>query len=163
MDYTYTYMTATSSDVPAGMAVVFGIVCGVFAIALYVVASIFMMKLFQKAGVARWKAWVPIYNQCKFLQLGGQNPNWMWLMLTIIGGIVVFIFMCIAAFNIGKKLGKSDAFVTLYALTCVCGVTEFVWLGICGLDSSKWDESQGAPSRAFETKNLANPAAPTAA
>jgi len=106
-----------------------------------------MGKLFRKAGVPFWKAWVPIYSTVKFFQIGGQNPLFiLFALIPFVGEIALVVFSCLAAYNIGKKLGKSDAFVVLYVFLGI------VWTGICGLDGSTWDESQGQPSLAYETK-----------
>ena len=40
-------------------------------ITVYVVTAVMYMKLFAKANVAAWKAWIPVVNYWKFLQLGG--------------------------------------------------------------------------------------------
>ena len=148
MDYTYTYnITTTSSDLSTGVIVGMVIMYIVMIAAFYVLSAIFMGKLFRKAGVPFWKAWVPIYNMVKFLQIGGQNPLYiLFALIPFVGEIILVVFMCIAAYNIGKKLNKSDAFVVLYVFLSI------VWTGICGLDKSTWDESQGQPSLAPETK-----------
>ena len=59
----------------------------VLALASYVVSSIFLMKLFEKAGVqGKWRAWVPIYNMMVFAKLGDLNP---WWVLVLWGGSIV--------------------------------------------------------------------------
>ena len=62
----------------------------IFAIAVYVIGSIFMMKVFEKAGVqGKWRAWVPVYNQMIFLKLGDLSP---WLILiTIAASVIPFL------------------------------------------------------------------------
>ena len=48
-------------------------VIAVFALAFYVLTAVFYMKLFAKANVPAWKAWVPVVNLWKFLELGGYR------------------------------------------------------------------------------------------
>jgi hypothetical protein len=132
----------------AGWAIfgVFMAIMLVIALAAYCLRSVFMMQLFHKAGVARWKAWIPIYNSIKFLQLGGQHPAWILINLVPVAGqVVYYIFMCIAAYNIGLKLKKDGAWVIMYIFIGI------VWLGVLGLDSSTWDEKLGAKSLAPDT------------
>ena len=55
----YDYPDGTAIALYAGLAIFWFI----FAIAAYVLTSVFMMKIFEKAGVqGKWRAWVPIYN-----------------------------------------------------------------------------------------------------
>ncbi len=108
--------------------------------------AIFTGKLFKKAGVPLWKAFVPIYSQIKLLQIGGQNPLYiLFNLIPFVGSIIFLVFTCMAVYNIDKKLGKSDAFLVLYIFLAP------VWLGINGLDKSVWDDSLGSPSLAPET------------
>ncbi len=73
----------------AGLAVLAGVylLFFIFAIAFYIVGSIFLMKIFEKAGVqGKWRAWVPIYNYMVFSKLGDLSP---WLILIAIGASIV--------------------------------------------------------------------------
>jgi len=49
------------------------IISVVAAVAAYVLMAVFYMKLFAKANVPAWKAWVPVVNVWKFLELGGYH------------------------------------------------------------------------------------------
>ena len=173
---------------------VFWIIYMLFIIVIgYVLPAIFMMKLFKKARVKPWAAWVPFYNQWKFLQIGGYHGQ---LIFILVGGIVAYIigcvmlaigvsmtssgyyydysnssygydmgnifniigiifmiltvaamvvytvFQCMAAYQISKKLNKDGAFVVLYIFFSV------IWMGICGLDKSTWDDKKGRKSLA---------------
>ena len=113
-----------------------------FAIAFYVVASIFMMKIFEKAGVqGKWRAWVPVYNTLIFAKLGDISP---WVILVLFGvslipflnfltGIGLAIVLALAAWRIGLKLQKDAVWVVLYVLLSI------VWLGINAFDKSRWN------------------------
>lgn len=156
-----TTVTGFSSDASTGlwaMLMAMMLVIVFMGLAVYIVCSIFMGKIFQKAGVKFWKAWVPVYNVIKFLQIGGQNPLLILLnLIPFVGSIIFLVFSIIAAINIDKKLGKSGAFVLLYVFISP------VWMGVNGLDKSIWDDSLGAASLAPETATIGNnqPTEPT--
>lgn len=73
-----------------------------------IIAIVGMWKLFTKAGEPGWKAIVPIYNSWTFLKLGNQAGWWSLVALIPIVGLVSIVFMAIAAYNIGQKLGKES-------------------------------------------------------
>lgn len=143
------YYYDTGSAAIVGIAVLFGVI---FAIAGYVLSSLFLMKIFEKAGVqGKWRAWVPVYNSMIFLKLGDLSP---WLILYTIGAslllgwipflgqIVVIasaVVMVLAAYRVGQKLQKEGAWVVLYIFLSI------VWLGIMAFDKSRWN-SQIAPA-----------------
>ncbi|MCR2816040.1 DUF5684 domain-containing protein [Microbacterium jiangjiandongii] len=111
----------------------------------YVLTSLFMMKLFDKAGVqGRWRAWVPIYNTMVFAKLGDLNPWWLliaWgagIILAPVGvGSLFFlaasVYTVLAAYRVGVKLQKEPVWVVLYIFLSV------VWLGILAFDRSRWN------------------------
>ncbi|MEV4774438.1 DUF5684 domain-containing protein [Microbacterium sp. LTA6] len=115
-----------------------------FAIVFYVIASIFMMKIFEKAGVqGKWRAWVPVYNTLIFAKLGDISP---WVVLILFGvsfipflnfltGIGLAIVMALAAWRVGLKLQKDAVWVVLYVLLSI------VWLGINAFDKSRWNSN----------------------
>jgi len=125
-----------------------------FAIVLlvvYIITAIFMMKLFAKANVPAWKAWVPFVNFWKFLELGGYHGATSLLFVASIIPFVGFItlpigyvLMCMAAYQIGLKLGKDGAWVVLYIFFSI------IWLGILGLNKSMWNDSFGKPALGIE-------------
>ena len=110
----------------------------IVALAYYVVASLFTAAVFKKANIAQWKAWVPVYNTIKMLQLGGFS-GWYLLLVLIpyLGAIAVAVIECIAIYNISKKFGKDGAWLVLYIFL------PLVWLGIIGYDSSKFSDKKG--------------------
>jgi hypothetical protein len=116
---------------------------------VYVISSWFLARIFAKAGIEQWIAWVPIYNTWKFLELGGQK-GWLSLLVLIpyVGGIVTAIYLCIAAYNIGRGFGKeSSGWVVLYALVTL------VWYGIIAFDDSRWN---GIPSQPVISGSFGN-------
>ncbi|WP_417508420.1 large exoprotein [Microbacterium sp.] len=144
-------------DTGAAIAALFAFIAVglIFAVAAYVVTSIFMMKVFEKAGVqGKWRAWIPIYNSMIFTKLGDLSP---WLILYSFGGAIVLswipvlnifagllslaggVVMVMAAYRVGQKLQKEGAWVVLYIFLSI------VWLGIMAFDKSRWN-TQVAPA-----------------
>ena len=145
------YTTTQSSDVSdaaaAGIATVVILFSLLFAALIYVGWSYCLGRIFKKAGVESWKAWVPVYNNWVLLELGDQQGFWAVLALVPVVNIVSAVFMYIAYYNIGLKLGKEGAFVLLAIFVPVVWV---IWLAF---DSSTW---KGAPQA---TKQPATPPA----
>lgn len=126
--------SSTMSD--SEIAVIILAMLGFVAVA-YVVSSIFRQKIFGKAGVESWKAWVPIYNKYTMLQLGGQNGWWIFFSLVPLGNVISSAFIIIAEYFIQRKLGKPDWYLVIAVLI------QPVWLGMLAFDSSTWDDSRG--------------------
>lgn len=140
----YTYTTDTSSSLDPAAAVAL-LLFYIFAIAFaYVINGIFLGLIFKKAGVPQWAAWVPFYSTWKMLEIGGQQGFWAILTILPFVNIVSAIFMYIAMYNIGLKLGKSGVFVLLAIFLPI------VWLIWLAVDRSVWNNTVGAPSRAVE-------------
>jgi len=126
-----------------GVAILIGFIA---AVAGYVLTSLFLMKIFEKAGVqGKWRAWVPVYNSMIFMKLGDLSP---WLILYAFGaslllswipvigqlvGLASFVLMVLAAYRVGQKLQKEGAWVVLYIFLAI------VWLGIMAFDKSRWN------------------------
>lgn len=118
----------------------------IFAIGFYILSSIFLMKIFEKAGVqGKWRAWVPIYNYMVFSKLGDLSP---WLILIAIGASILLswipvigwvvallplIVTLLAAWRVGLKLQKEAVWLILYFFLSI------VWLGILAFDKSRWN------------------------
>ena len=137
------YYTTSSVDSSAAIAAALGfmVFALIFSVVIYVVFALCLMRIFKKAGIEQpWAAWVPIYNNWKMLEVGGQQGFWAVLALIPVVNIVSAVFMYIAMYNIGLKLGKEGVFVLLAIFLSP------VWLIWLAVDSSIWDESKGAPS-----------------
>jgi uncharacterized membrane protein len=134
----------TGDDATAAAFTIFFLMATlVFTIALYVVTALCLMRIFKKAGVKQWIAWVPFYNNWKMLEIGGQQGFWAVLAIIPIVSIVSAIYMYIAMYHIGKKLGKDDIFVLL---AIFFPYVWFIWLAV---DKSTWnDKASSAPSLA---------------
>lgn len=104
----------------------------VIALTSYVITSWLLGRIFKKAGVKQWIAWVPIYNVWKLLELGNQQGFWAVLAIIPPVNIISAVFTYIAMYHIGKKLGKEDWFVILAIFLPI------IWLIWLAFDDSKW-------------------------
>lgn len=139
MDYSSLYDTTTTTvdpEVATGVFLFFLFFGLIIAAALYVVYAIFLSKIFKKAGVDGWIAWVPFYNQWKMLEIGGQQGFWAVLAIIPLVNYVSLVFQYIAMYHIGKKLGKEGVFVLLAIFLPI------VWLIWLAVDKSAWDDSK---------------------
>ncbi|HWI32640.1 MAG TPA: large exoprotein [Microbacterium sp.] len=127
----------------------------IFAVAGYVISSLFLMRIFDKAGVqGKWRAWVPVYNAMVFAKLGDLSP---WVMLgaivassllsqvPVIGWLISLAALAvgvIAGWRVGLKLGKDWPYLLLWLIP---GVGTLIWLGILAFDKSPWNQIAPAP------------------
>ncbi|HBT94756.1 MAG TPA: hypothetical protein DEB24_00945 [Coriobacteriia bacterium] len=144
MDYYYYY---GSSDAALAFVAAFGLFGAALGLVYYVIYAFFLMKLFEKANVPAWKAWVPFVNTWKLFELGGFQGALSLLFLAAvipcvgwIAAIAAAVLGYIAAYNIGLKNGKEGVWVVLYIFLPV------VWAGILGLGKSTWNDSLGKPA-----------------
>ena len=140
----YEYSSSASDDVSAGVLVFllgFYVFFIFLSLAIYIASSIGLMKIFNKAGVPGWAAWIPFFNNWKMLEIGGQQGFWAVLAIIPVVNIVSTVYLYIAMYHIGKKLGKDGAFL-LWAF--FVAPVWFLWLGF---DKSTWNDSAAtAPS-----------------
>ena len=146
-DYSYSngYSSVSSTDAAAAAAIFvafLGFMLIIVAIT-YVITAFFMSKMFNKAGIPGWAAWVPVYNSWKLLEMGGQQGFWAILAIVPVVNIVSMIFMYIAMYQIGLKFGKEGVFVLLAIFLPIVWV---IWLAVD--KTAVW---QGAPTQAAAT------------
>jgi len=114
----------------AGFWAGFGIGCVVF----YVINAWLLGRVFKKAGVARWKAWIPFVNIWNMLKIGGRSgANIFW---AICGYLALGISTgCLGAFTADDKL------VALPVVSIILSVAAVVFLVIyiCKLISAVWN------------------------
>lgn len=147
MDYNAHYAYPTASE-PAATAAVVGFVFLfflIFAVIAYAIGAFVTGRLFKKAGIPQWAAWVPIYNTWKLLQMGDQQGFWAILMLFPVLNVISLIFMYIAMFHIGKKLGKEDWFVLVAIFLPI------IWIIWLAFDDSKWPVAEKKKTVATNT------------
>lgn len=155
IDLLSSYYGPGYGDPFAGVGAAFGaMIAGMIAIALipllivYVLFSVFYMKLFEKAGVeGKWRAWVPVYREMIFLKLGDVNP-WAYLIFVVAGALLTFIWIgtlglaaglvlwTMAAIRISQKAKGEPAWA---ALTVFTGIGSIIWLGIMAFTKDAWN------------------------
>ncbi|HEY5695503.1 MAG TPA: DUF5684 domain-containing protein [Candidatus Saccharimonadales bacterium] len=141
--YYDTSTTTTLTDAQAAGFIATVMLFGLIFVAIsYVVYSFILWRIFNKAGVAQWKAWVPIYNTWIMYELGDQQGFWAILMFIPVVNIVAAVFMYIAMYNIGLKLGKEGVFVLLAIFLPI------VWLIWLAVDNSTWKGKATAAHKA---------------
>lgn len=144
-------LTPEQTTAMAMFMLFFFFIAMIVSVAMYVLASVCLMRIFKKAGIQPWIAWIPIYNSWKLLEIGGQQGFWAVLAIIPVINIVSAVFMYIAMYNIGLKLGKSGSFVLLAIFLSP------VWLIWLAFDKSVWDDDAGAPSLAGEAEPVTAP------
>ena len=136
-DYYSSYeSTPTDEAAAVGFAIFAFLFMFTIIAATYVVTALLTMRIFKKAGVEGWKAWVPFYNHWTLLELGNQKGFWAVLIIVPIVNVVSTIFTYIAMYNIGLKLGKDGAFV-LWAI--FLPIVWYIWLAV---DDSTWEKAK---------------------
>lgn len=137
------YGSVGTEDIGTGLGVVATLllffVYILFILAFYVVYAIFLGKIFKKAGVSSYKAWIPIYNTWKTLEIGGQQGFWAILGLLPVINIVTAVLTYLAMHNINKKLGYE------VSMTVLAILLPFVWVIVVGLSKNEWNDSLGDP------------------
>jgi hypothetical protein len=129
------------------------------AVIAYAIISYLLSRIFKKAGIPGWKAWVPVYSTWVTLELGGQ-AGWLSLLLitpsvanllsstpgadnvtialfvvSVIIWLVATVYLYIAMYKIGQHFGKEDYFV-LWAI-----FLPIVWYAWLAFDQSTWKKS----------------------
>ena len=125
----------------AGFFVLFGIFVGLI---IYAIHAFLLGKIFKKAGVAGWIAWVPFYNNWKLLELGDQKGFWSVLAIVPVVNIVSAVFVVIAMYHIGLKLQKDGWFVIIAIFL------PLIWEAWLAFDSSTWQSSPLSPQPSYK-------------
>lgn len=138
-----TQPNVTTAETAEATAVMWFILIAMFLFVAvtYVVVAIFLSRIFKKAGVLGWKAWVPVYNTWVTLEIGDQKGWWALVMLFPVVNIIASVFLYIAMYTIGLRLGKEGTFV-LWAI-----FLPIVWYAWLALDDSTWDADVTGPTQ----------------
>jgi hypothetical protein len=130
------YDTPDSAEIALIVSALFAAIAIYLVVLLgsYALTAWLLSRVFRKAGVERWKAWVPVYNTWVLLELGGQS-GWLALLVLVPGAnVVAAVFAYIAIYHIDFGFGKPGAgWLVLYIFLPI------VWLAILAFDSSHWD------------------------
>lgn len=120
------------TDVPLNILAIILVMLSVSLMIAYIILSLLLSRMFKKAGVAQWIAWVPFYNIWTLLELGDQKGFWAVLLVVPFISYVAIVFLYIAMYRIGLKFGKESWFVLLAIFIPI------IWYGWLALDDSKW-------------------------
>ncbi len=128
------------------------------SIASYAISAWLLSRIFRKAGIEEWKAWVPLYNYWIILEMGGQKGWYLLLsLIPFVGSVIFLVFYIMAVCEIGKKFGKDGIFV-LWAI-----FVPIVWYAILAFDKSTWlGQTQSTTATTTPTPQYV-PAQPVAA
>ena len=85
----------------------------------YVLSAIACMKIFEKAGVTSWYAWVPILNTYWLTKIATGN-GWLFLLILIpcVGSIIYLILMAI---KLSGAFGCGGGMIALLILIPIIG------------------------------------------
>ena len=98
--------TRTSSNVDSGAAVAFLLVYFAIMIVFYVFYSWCLSKIFTKAGITPWWAWVPLVNTYGLWKLTGRDMIWLILLFVpCMSYVAIFVIMIDVAKSFGKSTG----------------------------------------------------------
>ena len=152
-------MTTTAQDITQAQSVIENgmvpaIVLGVLVFSLLFLILYYVMlgKVFKKAGLAWWKAWIPFLNNWKLFEIGGQKGFWSIFLYIPALNIIGLVMMIVAIYNINLKFGHGVGMTILAALLSP------IWLCILALSKDQWNDSLGAPSLANAETAKAQPA-----
>jgi signal peptidase I len=86
---------------------------GNYIFLLLVLASFFgLSKLFTKAGLVGWKAWIPIYNFYLLAKL--LDKPWWWCLIMIVPGVNILMYG-VYGFNVARAFNKPSNQELLFA------------------------------------------------
>lgn len=128
-----THTASNSAGITAAIWIMSVVFCLLIFIGAYVFLSICLSKIFKKAGIKSWIAWVPFYSNWKFFEMGSfHGALSLLILIPYVGTLVFMILYWIAAYRIGLKFHKDGSFVLLSIFLAP------VWLGILAFDKSTW-------------------------
>ncbi len=105
---TYTY-TTTSTKTSGNISPVFLL----FVLAIILISTISMVKVFMKADRKWWEAIIPIYSNYVLLKIVGR-PDW-WLLLFFIPFVNIVVSFIVSA-DLAKAFGKGVGTAVLLIL-----------------------------------------------
>ncbi|MDR1970054.1 MAG: DUF5684 domain-containing protein [Candidatus Nomurabacteria bacterium] len=92
------------------------------ALLIYALTAFLLTRLFKKAGVPTWKAWVPVYNLWKLLQIGGVSGVWSLLSVIACGSAVTLLLYMNEfqeSFTVGNVVPAEQAVAVIALVSAV--------------------------------------------
>jgi hypothetical protein len=101
----------------SGTAAAGGIVGGVMGVIVgSVIAGLFLMGMFNKAGKPAWAAFVPLYNYVVLLDIIGKPWWWIFGFLVPCLNIILIIYIMM---ELSKSFGKDALYTVALIIPCV--------------------------------------------
>ena len=103
-------------------------------ILVYIINAWLLGRIFKKAGVARWKAWIPVINIWNYLKIGGRSGgNIFWA----IGGylLLAISLTSLGAFGDNKDLVMAPAACLIAMVLAIICIVIYIYKDI----SATWN------------------------
>lgn len=107
----YSSSSSLSASEAAGAGVAIATIFGMMMLPVLIVAVVTiigMWKVFEKAGVAGWKAIIPFYNSYLLTEISGQN-GWLFLLI-FVPGVGSLIWSILVSLKMAPAFGKETGF-----------------------------------------------------
>ena len=163
---------ASAADSAAFGLVFFAI--NLIVILIFVLLASFLFSfVFKKAGVAMWKAYIPIYNTMIMYELGGRSQYWI---LASFSGIIFIPLLFLSAALQTQGINSQALNVAMFAIGGLSVIASiwasvvlliayyhigkklqksgwfvllaiflpYIWAAWLGFDKSIWDETEGS-------------------
>ncbi len=93
----------------------------------WLLQAIGLYRIFQKAGISGWKAFIPVYNYWVWIRLTGR-PFWWFILLWLpVANVLIYLGMVV---DMAKVFGKFS--FTSYLLVVLFTPFYFIYLGFAG-------------------------------
>lgn len=92
------------------------IMVSIASIVVYVIRAWLLGRIFKKAGLGRWKAWVPIVNEFTFFNIGGRSGA------NILLGIFGYFLLSLGYFSAGLAVQGAEQPVAM-PVWCIVAMT----------------------------------------
>ncbi|MEI6481483.1 MAG: DUF5684 domain-containing protein [Candidatus Saccharibacteria bacterium] len=114
-----------------------GIVAIVFWLSYFFSFCYGLAKIFHQAGIARWKAFIPVFNFAFLVDLTGLPRSYFWLSLVPWIG-TVYAFMCVM--RLAKAYGKDIIFTSAWLTLAIPIGLNVLTLNKATIDTSVFSE-----------------------
>ena len=108
----------------------YNIILIISCLLIYLLFCFFISKVFKKAKLKQYKAYIPIYNTIKLLNLA--DLKWYYIILLLITPINIWFYIYLNI-KLGKKFNKGTGFIVGMILLPI------VFYAILGFDNSSYD------------------------
>ncbi len=121
----------------------------IFLIIYYLGCVYGLWLVFGKAGIARWKALIPVYHFIPWVKMCGKE--WKWYIYLLLPAINIFVFLLLVV-EIAKVFRRYNFWEQLFSV-----IFPWIYLPLVGL--SKWeyhDPKTDPPAKVSEARDWAD-------